>query len=267
MADNLSSKLSLVPDARMRAALKDIMDGETVAVAETWSLGTVVAADADFLIKAATSDELPNNATITYLSTATNASPHDAAAGTTTIVPQGASTGVVVWDVRDGATYGRNLISVMTHDSAVVASTVTISGYDWTGQAMSELHTITASGTTKTVNGKKAFAYVKSVAIASAGNSTTNTLNVGTGAVLGLPYFLEKKGHMLNASIDGVAEQINVSSNATVVAGVTTSPATTITGDVRGTITFNGSLGVEALVTYYVSRRGTTSNIHGVTQV
>ena len=105
------------------------------------------------------------------------------------------------------------------------------------------------------------------VAIASAGNSTTNTLNVGTGAVLGLPYFLEKKGHVLNASIDGVAEQINVSSNATVVAGVTTSPATTITGDVRGTIVFNGSLGVEAMVTYYVSRRGTTSNVHGVTQV
>lgn len=259
MADNLSSKLSLVPDARMRAALKDILDGEPVNGAETWSLGTVVAADADFLIKAATGTELPNTETVTYLASAVDASPHDAAATTTTI------GGVTVWDVRDGATYGRNLVSVMTHGSAVVASTILLSGYDWTGQAMSELHTITAGTTSKTVTGTKAFAYVKSVAIYAAADSEANTLNIGTGAKLGLPYFLEKKGHMLNASIDGVAEQINVASNATVLAGVTTT-ATTATGDVRGTITFNGSLGVEAMVTYYVSRRNTASNVHGVTQ-
>jgi hypothetical protein len=75
---------------------------------------------------------------------------------------------------------------------------------------MSELHTITAGGTSKTHTGAKAFAYVSSVALASGVDAKANVLNIGTGAVLGLPYFLEKKGHVLNASINGVAEQINV---------------------------------------------------------
>ena len=204
------------------------------------SFGTPALADADFLIVAATSTELPNNATKTYRATDTDASPHDAAAATTTIYPAGAA--VTAWDVRDGATYGRDLISVMTHISSVVASTVLISGYDYALQPMSELHTITATGTSKTVTGTKAFAYVTSVAIASAADSTANTLNIGTGSKLGLPFALESVAHVVKTAFDGAEELVNVASNATVVAAVTTDPATTATGDVRGTITFNGTL-------------------------
>jgi hypothetical protein len=208
------------------------------------SFGTPGVADADYLIKAATGNELPDAAdpgeTVTYLASATNASPHDAAAATTTIYPAGAA--VTAWDVRDGATYGRNLISVMTHSSAVVASTVLISGYDYALQPMTELHTITADTTSKTVTGTKAWAYVTSVAITAAADSSANTLNIGTGTKLGLPYALASVAHAFKASFDGAEELINVASNATVVAAVTTSPATNATGDVRGTIAFNGTL-------------------------
>jgi hypothetical protein len=226
------------------------------------SLGTPALGDADFLIKAATSTELPNTETVTYLASATDASPHDAAATTTTLA------GVTVWDVRDGATYGRNLVSVMTHGSAVVATTIVISGYDYAGQAMSELHTITAGTTSKTVTGKKAFAYVSGVAITAAADSEANTLNIGTGAVLGLPFRLTALDDVMKASIGGTQELVNVASNATVVAGVATSPATTSTGDVRGTVTFNTALNGTLTPTlwYYVAGHSTGSGVFGVAQ-
>ena len=265
MASNLTEKLSLVPDARTRSALKAILDGLPTALPMTVSLGTPALGDADYLIKAATSTELPNNATITYLATATDASPHDAAAATTTIKDTSGQT-VTVWDVRDGATYGRTLDLVATHSSSLVAMTTVISGYDWIGQPMSALYTTTATGTEKTVAGAKCFAYVKSVAFTSAGNATTNTINIGTGAYLGLPYAMEKKGHMIAATIGGVQELVNVASNATVYEATTTT-ATTSTGDVRGRITFTTSLdgSAEPIVTYYVAARG-TDDLHGVVQ-
>jgi hypothetical protein len=229
------------------------------------TLGTPGVADADYLIVAATGTELPNTETVTYLATATDASPHDAAAATTTIYPAGAA--VTAWSVLDGTTYGRNLVSVMTHASAVVASTVLITGYDYALQPMTELHTITAGTTSKTVTGTKAWAYVTSVAITSAANSETNTLNLGTGTKLGLPYALESKAHVIKAAFGGVQELINVASNATVVAAVTTDPATNVTGDVRGTITFNATLdGSECTLWAYFSGYNAARGLLGVIQ-
>lgn len=235
--------------------------GVPVHPASGFSLGAPVVADADFLIKAATSTELPDTETVTYTASDTDASPHDAAATTTTI------NGVTVWDVRDGATYGRNLVSVTTHASSVVAMTILISGYDYTGKAMSELHTVTATGTSKTVTGSKAFAYVRSVAITAAASAEANTLNIGTGTKLGLPFKLEKLGHILAASIGGVTESIGVASNATAVAAVTTT-ATTSTGDVRGTIAFNTTLdgSKEAFIWYFVAGFNSAAGITGVAQ-
>lgn len=242
----------------------DFWDRKGVAlnIASTFSLGVPELGDADFLIKAATGTEVPDEAeTVTYLASDTNASPHDAAATTTTI------NGVTVWDVRDGATYGRNLVSVATHDSAIVAMTVLISGYDYTGQAMSESHPITAGGTTKTRTGDKAFAYVKSIAITAAADASANTLNIGTGEMLGLPFAMEKKGHMTAATLGGAQELINVASNA-VVYEATGGTATTTTGDVRGRITFNAALdgSKEAIVTYYVADWNTQEGVAGVVQ-
>lgn len=236
--------------------------GVKVALLTRADLGVPALGDADFLIKAATGTEIPDAAeTVTYLASAADASPHDAAATTTTI------NGVTVWDVRDGATYGRNLVSVVTHATAVVAMTILLSGYDYAGQAMSELHTITAGTTSKTATGKKAFAYIASVALTAAADASANTVNIGTGAVLGLPFRLHNIGDVTAASIGGVQELINVASNATVVAGVTTT-ATTATGDVRGTITFTTALdgAKQPLVWYHVADTATSTGIAGVAQ-
>jgi len=265
MAENFAKKLSLIPDSRVRQALKQILDvGTPTNIPILYSLGTPGVADADFLIKAALGDELPDAAdpgeTVTYLASATDASPHDAAAPATTI------NGVAVWDVRNGATYGRNLVSVVSHDTTAVSLDILISGYDYLGQAMSELHQVTNAAKTKT--GAKAFAYVKSVAITAAADASADTLNIGTGSKLGLPLALQKIGHLVAASLGGVQELINVAANVTAVAAVTTSPATTTTGDVRGTVTFNGTLDgtAEAMVAYHVAARNTAS-VHGVLQV
>ena len=230
-------------------------------------LGTPGVADADFLIKAALGAEMPKTETVTYLATDTDASPHDAEAATTVIYPAG--TAVTAWDVRDGATYGRNLVGVANHDSDVVAMTVTISGYDYALQPMTELFTFPAAGvnTELTATGLKAFAYVTSIAITSAADAEANTLNIGTGTKLGLPYALESKAHAIKAAFGGVEELINVASNATVVAAVTTDPATNVTGDVRGTITFNATLNdSECTLWAYFSGYNSARGLLGVIQ-
>lgn len=240
--------------------------GAPVHPASGFSLGTPAVADADFLIKAATGTELPDAAdpgeTVTYTAGSdADASPLDAAATTTTI------SGVTVWDVRDGATYGRNLVSVATHNSSVVAMTILISGFDIYGNAMTEQHSITATGTSKTATGAKAFAYVRSIAITAAADASANTLNIGTGSKLGLPFKLEKLGHILAASIGGVTESIGVASNATAVAAVTTTASAT-TGDTRGTIAFTTSLdgSKEAFVWYHVAGHASGTGLAGVAQ-
>ena len=229
-------------------------------------LGTPEVADADYLIKAATGTELPNAETVTYLATATDASPHDAAATTTTIYPAGLA--VTAWDVRDGATYGRNLVGVATHDTDVVAMTVLVSGYDYALQPMSQLFDFPAAGTntTLTATGTKAFAYVTAIAITAAGDAEANTLNLGTGTRLGIPFALASTADVIKAAFGGAEELINVASNATVYAAVT-SAATTTSGDVRGTVTFNATLdGTECTFWYYVAGHATAAGIAGVSQ-
>lgn len=246
-----------------QARLRDFWErkGVPVALLSKFDLGAPEVADADFVVKAATSTELPNAETVTYTPATDGTTPLDSAATTTTV------NGETVFDVRGGSTYGRNLVSAVTHGASVVAMTIVISGYDYLGNAMSELHTVTATGTSKTVTGKKAFAYVASVAITAAGDAEANTLNLGTGSVLGLPFAVSAIGDVVAASLGGAQELINVASNATVVAAVTTT-ATNATGDTRGTITFNGTLdgSAEALVWAHVAQHASDAYIGGVAQ-
>lgn len=229
------------------------------------SLGTPAVADADYLLKAATSTELPNTETVTYTPDTDGTSPLDGAVSTTSIGVNGST--VTVWDVKDGATYGRNLVCVATHSSSVVAMTIVISGYDYLKKAMTQSFSITAGTTSKTATGTKAFAYVSSIAITAAADAEANTLNIGTGSALGLPYKLAKIGDVVSTTIGGVQELINVASNATFVAAVT-STASATTGDVRGTVTHTTALdgSKEPIVFYYVSGRNSAAGIVGVTQ-
>jgi hypothetical protein len=204
-ASSLFSGNSVTPDTARRG-----IPFHPVTLVE---LGAPVAIVTTALISAATSTELPNAATKTYTFPSAGASPQDGSLGLTGTL-----------DVA------RNIVVTMTHATSLVACTVLVTGKDVYHQAMTELFTITATGTTKTATGKKAFKQITAIAITSAGDATANTANIGFGDSLGLPYNLKNLNRALFL-IDGVVQ----TTLGTVAPAVTTSPATNVTGDVRGT--------------------------------
>lgn len=203
--------------------------GAEVTMCYLHPFGAPAAIDTNALIAAATSTELPNTATTTYTTATSGTSPLDDA-GLPTVaslqMANGATQSVWVLDVP------RAITATMTHASAVVASSLVVSGYDQYGEAMSELFTFTAGTTSKSVAGKKAFKWILSYAITAAGDATANTLNVGWNDVLGLPFRFTDKNDVLPMG-NGAPD-----ASATVVIADDTT-ATTSTGDVRGTIDFN----------------------------
>jgi hypothetical protein len=218
----------------------------------TWS--TPAVADADLLIVAATSTELPNNATKTYTPATNGTSPTDNAA-----VPAAAtlttSTGATatVWTLDAP----RNL--AITTSTAAADTIVTFTGYDVYKVKIVEQITI-ATGASSGV-GAKAFKYVESIAIYSASDITSDTVNIGTGSKLGLPYKLAKKSDLIRAYHTGAMDD-----SVTVVAAVTTTASAT-TGDVRGTVTMNSALdGNEIVAWMVVADPNSDAGIRGVTQ-
>jgi len=110
-------------------------------------------------------------------------------------------------------------------NSSTTARTFTVSGYDYYGQAMTESIVVATAGTPKF--GKKAFYQVSSVTISGSATAVT----VGTSDVLGLPVRVIDGGYVIDPGWAGA-----ISSDAgTFVAADTTNPATSTTGDVRGT--------------------------------
>lgn len=104
------------------------------------------------------------------------------------------------------------------------ARAYTITGYDYYGQAMSEVITSVAAATT---NGKKAFYQI--VSISGAGGSVT-AVTVGTTQLIGLPVRVIDGGYLARIGYNGVA-----AIDAGTFAAAATVTATTTTGDVRGT--------------------------------
>lgn len=176
--------------------------------------GAAEAADPNGLIDAATSTELPNDDTIVYTP---GTAPFD---------------GALVSDDRAVLDVARNVVVAATHDSSLVAMTIVINGLDQYGEAMSEQLAITATGTSKSATGKKAFKEITSIEITSAGNATSNTVDIGTGNALGLPHRVDANELML-AIVDGALDATPV------FAPADTTTATATTGDIRGTITFD----------------------------
>lgn len=197
-----------------------------------FSLGSPAAVSANALISAATSTELPNNATITYTTATDNTTPLDGAIAAPANVLMKDNQLHLVWSLD----IPRNVTAAVSHGSSVVAMTILVSGFDVNKNALSELLTIAATGTSQTAAGLKAFKYIKSFAIVSAGNATTNTLNVGFGDVLGLPYILAEKSDLLQTWFNQVVE----ATVPTVVVADATA-VTTTTGDIRGTIDLNSA--------------------------
>ena len=117
--------------------------------------------------------------------------------------------------------------------------TMTITGYDQYGQVMSEA--ITCPNAT-TVFGKKAFKSVKSV---SSSGAIASACVVGIGTSIGMPFRVTDMGYVGPISYN----QTIVTWNSTnIIVADTTSPATTTTGDVRGTLLLGATDGTKRLV-------------------
>lgn len=142
------------------------------------------------------------------------------AAGTTSMTLDGALAGT--------ADVARNVVIVVTHASAVVAMSGTITGTDIHGRTQTEAWTVSAGGTTKTFTGKKAFKTVTAITETVAANASANTVVAGTGNALGI-YHRTEVPSALKEIVDAA-----IVTNGTVVAG-----SNTTTEDLRGTYTPN----------------------------
>jgi hypothetical protein len=153
-----------------------------------------------------------------------------AAITTAAALPLAAGAGVISTTITGGAT-GLQLdcpraVATTTGAGTPTSVNITISGYDYYGQAMSE---VIATGTvaSTTVNGKKAFYQISSV---TASGGSVVTVAVGTTDILGSPLRITDRGYVARAGWDNtLAEDAGT---MTVAATLT---ATTTTGDVRGT--------------------------------
>jgi hypothetical protein len=109
---------------------------------------------------------------------------------------------------------------------STTARAFTVSGYDYYGQAMSEVITVVTPATA--VTGLKAFFQITGVTIAGSATAVV----VGTSDVLGLPV------RVFNVSyVASVKSNNTLAQDAGTFVAADTATATTTTGDVRGTYT------------------------------
>ena len=120
---------------------------------------------------------------------------------------------------------------------------LTISGYDYYGQPMTEvIATGTTSSAVANVSGKKAFYQVSSIAI---NGSLPVAITVGTTDIFGLPVRCFDAGYVVKVGWNNTLAQ----DAGTLTVADMTNPATSTTGDVRGTyLPSSASNGVKRLV-------------------
>jgi hypothetical protein len=121
--------------------------------------------------------------------------------------------------------------------------TLTVSGYDYYGQPMTEnILTGTTSSAVANVSGKKAFYQVSSIAISG---SLPVAITVGTTDIFGLPVRCIDAGYIVKVGWNNTLLQ----NAGTFTVADMTNPATATTGDVRGTfVPTTASDGVKRLV-------------------
>jgi hypothetical protein len=117
-------------------------------------------------------------------------------------------------------------ITGLTFTLGAAPQTITVSGYDYYGQPMSEAITSSVAVSTA-VNGKKAFFQITSI---TTGGATGTALTVGTTDILGLPVRVFNVAYIASVKTNSTLAQ----DTGTFVAA-DTATATTTTGDVRGT--------------------------------
>jgi len=152
-------------------------------------------------------------------------------------------------------TYGRN-ISIVA--SGAATSGLTINGWDYLHQPISEGITLTG---TVAVAGVKAFKDFNNIVIT--GTTAATTINVGSGARLGLPYKCIRCEYEIANGASAAA--------GTLTAGVLTDPQTATTADPRGlytpTTTLNGTNIISAVFDF-LNDVNTSNNggLHGIRQ-
>jgi hypothetical protein len=132
----------------------------------------------------------------------------------------------------------------LTYTLGVAPVTATISGWDYYGQAMTA--TITTSSSVSTaVSGLKAFYQVSSISVSGA---TGTAITVGTTDKIGLPLRVFDAGYLVRVGYNNTVANDTGGNSAFVAADMTT-PATSATGDVRGTyIPSSATNGIKRLV-------------------
>lgn len=131
-----------------------------------------------------------------------------------------------VIDAASGVSRG---VSVTSNNVADTGWSVLVQGYDLYGVAMSETIAVSANAT---AYGWKAFGFIASVTPSKGGGgSTTGTLSVGTSDVIGLDLRCDRFEYL-----DACWAGAPLLTSAGFTAADATSPATTTTHDVRGTI-------------------------------
>jgi hypothetical protein len=142
------------------------------------------------------------------------------------------------------------------------ARAYTVSGYDYYGQAMSEVITSVANATTA---GKKAFYQISGITVAG---GTVSAMSVGTTDVLGSPVRILDLGYIVHAGYNNT-----LADHAGTALAAVTATATTTTGDVRGTFTpASATDGIKRLVmtialpAIAVGPNATRTGAFGVTQ-
>lgn len=182
------------------------------------------------------------------------------AMGTVTL---GQSAGIKLWDPTTALARAVAITAAAGASGTVV---FTIRGFDVYGFPMTEA--ITAAANTQTA-GKKAFKYIQSVtpSATDAQNYSVDTLDV-----FGFILRADSWAYTQVYYGDPATPANNLVTAATgFVAAVTTSPATTTTGDVRGTYLVASAADATKRLTMFVSPSvaniGTTTGLLGVTQV
>lgn len=122
----------------------------------------------------------------------------------------------------------RNVVITVTHASSVVAMSGTITGTDSSGKAITEAWSVTATGTSKTFTGAKAFKTVTSITETVAADASANSIISGSGTKIGLRAPVSVPS-AVKETADG-----SVVTNGTVVAA-----STAATADAYGTYSPN----------------------------
>lgn len=142
--------------------------------------------------------------------------------------------------------FARNVVITVTHASSVVAMSGVITGTDAFGNVITEAWSVTATGTSKTYTGKKAFKTVTSITETVAADASANSIISGNGKVLGLS--------AMCSAVEPIAEEQD---GAKPTAGVLIVGAgSSATADWSGTYTPNATLNSTIVFdVWYVSDR------------